>query len=230
MPLHLLLISRSSDVTRWSRTAPAHPQCAQVRWVVHEALAAATVWPPTASFQPLAHARLLEAIHRRIDLVPVRFGVTLPEELAVQELLRRRQESLLRALDRLQGTGELGVRLERSTQAGLPIPVLPSGESAAACSPVEYLAMRRRQYARTDAREEWARRVAHDCRQAIAGLYRDWRSLAAVRPEMLRLAFLVPRDHWQACHDRLTSWINTASSLHGTPLGPWPPFSFVSPE
>jgi hypothetical protein len=230
MPLHLLFISRSSDVPRCAGRGPAHPACAPIEWVVQDALAAATVRLPIASFEPLEHARLLEAIHRQIDLVPVRFGVTLPDEPAVQDLLHRRKDGLLRELDRLKGTGELGVRIEHSAYAGLLTPPRRNVESAMACSPVEYLAIRRRQYAWKDDLEGWARRVAQDCVQAIEGLYCEWRSLAAARPEMLRLAFLVRRNHWQVCHERLTNWMNTVSQPHGTPLGPWPPFSFVNPE
>jgi hypothetical protein len=94
MPLYLLGISRPLDVTRCSGTEAAHAAC--VEWIVHGALAAAIVRPPTASFEPLEHGRLLEAIHRHIDLVPVRFGVTLPDEPTVRDLLHRRKEGLLR--------------------------------------------------------------------------------------------------------------------------------------
>ena len=127
MPLHLLGISRSADITSLPVHRPkgqpsirqprleqtvTEPHRSEIRWVADGGLAAATVWPLPTTFGPLEHANLLAAIHARFSVLPARYGVGLPDEEAVQAYLSRRGRGLSSDLDRMEGTSEIGLRIQ----------------------------------------------------------------------------------------------------------------------
>jgi hypothetical protein len=219
MPLYVLGVSRSGDI--------AGNQESEVRWVVEGPLAAATVESPGKSFGPLEQARLLAAVHERVAIRPLRYGTMLPQEQAVRDFLRHRGTSLLGDLLRIEGTGEIGLRVEL---LGL---TAPPGQSGAgdnrlpAMSPRQYLALRRQRYQWKDQWDSQAQSVTENLVRAVHGLYRQWRVLTSTVPTTLRLAFLVPRNHWESFRNRLGTIELAQASLRYTLLGPWPPYSFV---
>jgi hypothetical protein len=219
MPLHLLGISRRGDLTE--------ADCHQIRWVVHGALTAATVWPLTASFGPLQHGHVLAAIHRRIGILPVRHGTVLPNEEAVQEFLGSRCQDLLRDLDRLEGTAEIGLRIELPHSPLPAEPFAPVGPCRADVSPVAYMAARRARYQQRDRLGTQADLAADTCIQSLGGLSRDWRRLSPTAPGIVRLAFLVERNRTEAFAQRVE--ILRTKNIGGryALVGPWPPYSFV---
>ena len=106
MSLHLLGVSRRADICAES---PCEPH-----WIAAGDLAAAVVAPLPPATGPLRHAALLTAIHQHSDVLPMRFGVVLPDEQAVRDLLSRRRDGLLDELERLSGTVEFGLRIQFS--------------------------------------------------------------------------------------------------------------------
>ena len=245
MPLHLLGISRSDDLHRWDAgcapasrdgaTVPRSSRCETaseldrngVRWVVESELSAATVLPLPPPDGALKHAALLAAIHRHGDILPVRFAVVLPREEAVRDLLRRRRVGLLRDLDRLKGTAEIGLRIELPHSPGPPDPPLPSGSRHPGDSPLGYLAARRARYQWQDDLNHRVQLAAETCVRAVKGLYRSWGRLSPEPPGTVRLAFLVERHLLKAFADRLEMSPARAIGQQRTLLGPWPPYSFV---
>jgi hypothetical protein len=223
MPLHLLAIGRSQNL---AELAPGSDGLA-ARWVISQRLAAAVASPPAGSFPPLSQAAILAAIHRQIDILPVRFGTVLPDDEAVQRFLDRRGPALLQALNRLQGSSELGLRIELPPLSAPPNPGVPIHPAPVATSPVEYLARRRQQY-------QWQDRACRQSQQAVAnylealrGLYRQWRRLTPAPPGLVRLAFLVERGLVSAFRERLAHWGTGRRDACCTLLGPWPPYSFA---
>ncbi len=219
MPLHVLGVSRSRDV--------AGNQESDVRWVVEGPLAAATIEFPSESFGPLEQARRLAAIHGRIAIRPLRYGTVLPQEQAVRDFLSHRGTGLLRDLLRIEGTGEIGLRVE------ILAPAVPSCQAGiddnrlAPMSPRQYLALRRQRYEWKDQLDCQTQRVTENFVQAVQGLYRQWRVLASTVPTTVRLAFLVQRNHWEAFRKRLETIEPNQVCQRYTLLGPWPPYSFV---
>jgi hypothetical protein len=219
VPLHLLAISRTADLHRWD--------CDGVRWIVQGELAAAVVPPLPSSTGPLKHAALLATLYRQGDILPVRWGVVLPGEEAVRDLLRRRRAGLLCDLERLKGTGEIGLRIELSHSPATPHPPAPHGSRQADSPAAQYLAARRARYQRQD---QWSRRaqsVAEASLRAVKGLYRQWERLPPQPPGTVRLAFLVERHLWDAFTEHLATSPARATGEHRTLLGPWPPYNFV---
>jgi hypothetical protein len=222
MPLHVLGVSRSGDVAGLSRD-----QQSEVRWVVEGPLAAAAVESRGESFGPLEQARLLAAIHGQIAVRPLRYGTVLPQERAVRDFLSHRGASLLRDLLYIEGTGEIGLRVEL---LGPEAPGGPRGTDEnrlPAMSPHQYLALRWQCYQWKDQRDRQTQGVREHFVRAVQGLYRQWRVLTSTAPTTLRLAFLVQRDHWEAFRNRLQTVEPNLACQRYTLVGPWPPYSFV---
>jgi hypothetical protein len=241
MSLHLLGISRSEDLARLScpighgemaslRHAPAEvsaqPDLGSIRWVEQGSLAAATLSLSPSPCRPLDHARLLEAVHRQMDVLPMRLGAVLCDDEAVRAFLQRRHADLAHDLDRMAGTCEAGLRIEFPCN-GPPCPRAAIGRGASTASPSEYLTMRRQRYEWKDRLEEQAQTVADRYVQTLRDLYRDWRKWNPWRPGLVRLAFLVHRDRWEAFRERLYALRAETPAERSICVGPWPPYSFV---
>jgi hypothetical protein len=237
--LHLLGVSRSADVRRWDAAEDNPPGPPRVRWVTSDRLAAA-VWTRSESPVPLEHAVELGAIHRRGDVLPMRFGATLADEDAVCHLLHRRQAEWLEELDCLAGTGEIGLRIELLQGPAVPAPHLRKEATAGRAepglsfsprqSPEGYLAARQARYQQQDDQYHRAELAAEDCIRTMNGLYRQWRRLRPEPPGVVRLAFLVERGVFAAFAKRLGGLRARRISRRFTFLGPWPPYSFAVQE
>ncbi|MGD0896364.1 MAG: GvpL/GvpF family gas vesicle protein [Thermoguttaceae bacterium] len=230
MPLQLLGISRSADIRQQQpRQQPRRPCSARCpirgcAWLIHGPLAAAV---SVGQLTPLEHAALLAEIHRHADVLPMRFGGALPDEQAVCDLLRRRHDAILAELDRLSGTGEIGLRIELCPSPHEPAPVVCVGPPMPGDSPEQYLAARRALYRRQDQAHRHAQLAAERCMRAVEGFYRDWRRLSPEPPGTLRLALLVERTLFRTLLDRLATFKAETTGWQSTILGPWPPYSFV---
>jgi hypothetical protein len=106
--LYPLGISRGRDVPSVPKQAAGS---IDVRWSLAEDLACAFIDARNQAIPPMLHASVLDAIHRRICVLPVRFGVALQSEADIQSWLCKRQHELLDQLSRLDGACEMGVRI-----------------------------------------------------------------------------------------------------------------------
>jgi hypothetical protein len=195
--------------------------------VVHGQLAAAAVWPLSATFEPLEQAALLAAIHTHISILPMRYGTVLPDEEAVRHFLSNRCDNLLRDLVRVAGAGEVGLRIDLTEPVPRPYSPKEQDEHLPVSSPCQYLALRRQRYEFRDRLDRQVQLVTEDFVQAMHGLYGDWRTLTSTVPTVVRLAFLVQRKLWTVFRQRLETKILEQASRRCTLLGPWPPYSFV---
>ena len=226
MPLYPLGISRCRDVPSVPKQAAG---AIDMRWSLAGELACAFIDAPHQAIPPMLHATVLDAIHRRICVLPVRFGLALRDETEIHSLLQERHHDLLDHLSRLDRTCEMGVQITPSTTASLRCPssrtqgtVSPNPQS-----PIAYLEERRSHYQRADENTEQDRLTVQQFVERLHGCYRQWRKLQSSPSHPIRLAFLVERDRVMAFQSRMASTCSTDQERRCVVLGPWPPYSFV---
>jgi hypothetical protein len=166
------------------------------------------------------HERVVEALMDDGAVLPMRFGSVLESEEDVRSLLASRASEFRRALDRIRGAVEVGVRVTvGNAEAPGPMP-----ESEASGPGTAYMLD---QLARTRRRAEVATQIS----DALTCLARNHVSRATAAPaRSLNVAYLVERE-------RVDEFVSRASELEhqlaGTSIvctGPWPPYSFTSAE
>ncbi len=138
MPLYPLGISRRRDVPSVPKQAAGS---VDVRWSFAGELACAFIDAPHHAVPPMLHATVLEAIHRRVCVLPVRFGVALRDESEIHSMLDDRRHELLDGLSRLDWTCEMGVQIAPLSTTETPAAVSPGRQS-----PRAYIEQRRSHY------------------------------------------------------------------------------------
>jgi len=220
MALYPLGISRGRDLPRVAER-PAAGRVA-VRWVHADELACAVVDASRTRLEPLQHAAALDAIHRQICVLPMRFAAVPRDEAEIRSLLETRHRDLLQRLNRLDGTCEMGLRI------ALPkCPILQANPSSRTSPPTSYLHERRAYYQRQDSLGQRARLAVESLVKELQGTYRDWRRLTPSPPGLVRLAFLVERELVGSFAKRVEASAVECSGKQPALLGPWPPYSFV---
>ena len=219
MPLYPLGISRSRDVPNVPKQASGS---VDMRWSLGGELACAFIDAPHRAIPPMLHATALEAIHRRICVLPVRFGLALRDEAEIQSMLENRGGELLETLDRLDHTCEIGLRIAAadSPETKIAVPARPQ-------SPLDYIEHRRSHYRRLDGDDERENSVVRQFVEQVRDCFRDWRKLPSSPSPPIRLAFLVELDLTTVFRSRLENACGTFQEWRCTILGPWPPYSFV---
>ena len=240
MPLYPLGISRRRDVPSVPKQAAG---AIDMRWSLAGELACAFIDAPHQAVPPMLHAAALDAIHRRICVLPVRFGVALHDETEIHSLLQDRHYELLDHLSHLDRTCEMGLRIAPPTTAdqrrpplrggarSVPVRCPPPGAQVAVSSgpqsPLAYIEERRTHYQRADENAERDRLIVQQFVKRLHGYYRQWRKLQSSPSHSIRLAFLVERGRVAAFRSHLENTCSTDQEGRCVLLGPWPPYSFV---
>ncbi len=164
------------------------------------------------------HERIVEALMDDRDVLPVRYGTSLPNDGAAAQALGDNHAEFAASLEAVRGAVELAVRvLPAKTSGPEPMP------SAASMSGTDYLRAR----ARSAAAESDASRIVHEplARAARAA------TLAGTNRtgELLRAAYLVDRDATEPFVAEVQQMQTDNPRLRITCTGPWPPYSFVRP-
>lgn len=172
----------------------------------------------------LAYADVVARLHRRMTILPMRFGCFVPRPEAAAEFLRRYGREFADALETIEGCDEMGLRI-----------LLPGGSRAgghsAARTGVGYLADRRRFYEEQDRADRIGGAWAERAKEAFAGIFRDSSWEHVDRPEglLLSLSFLVERskatEFLEACRKFRREHAAEVASIC---TGPWPPYVFVA--
>jgi hypothetical protein len=175
MSLYPLGIARRQDVALAAQDAVVGQVA--VCWVLADELAGAVLDPRQGPPQPLEHAAALEAIHRRMCVLPIRFGTVLSGEAEFRSLLEAGRRELLDRLDRLDGTCEMGLRI------ALPeCPAMRPDPSPAISPSVSYLHQRRAHYEGLDSLVAQADLTVERFVRELHGTYREWRRLTPSPP------------------------------------------------
>ncbi|MEU6658741.1 GvpL/GvpF family gas vesicle protein [Streptomyces sp. NPDC046821] len=187
-----------------------------------------------------AHHRVIDALTNVTSPLPLRLGTVFRDDDAVRAMLRDREEEFLRALDRLDGRVEWGVKIyagpaapeEQATEAEGP------RDTGGATTGRDYLRRRRTLHrareATWDRAEEFAGRLHH----SLAEYAEDDRihrpqsatlSRAAGR-NILNAAYLVPRSRSEEFVALVDGAKGEVTDLRVELTGPWAAYSFSEPS
>jgi hypothetical protein len=166
----------------------------------------------------LAFGKVVERIHHRTTIIPIRYGSLLPDETAVSELLAEQSGHFTKRLAELNGCEEMGIRLPMAAPEPDPFPAIK------VTSGHDYLLARKRKYSATEQAEKEA--AALDL--ALAGLYRKSCGEAGLfaGQHMYLVSYLVPRAQLDAFRAKLEGLFETGTHK-GIISGPWPPYNFA---
>jgi hypothetical protein len=162
----------------------------------------------------LTHERVVQAVMKDGAVLPLRFGTMLDGDQSLEGVLVARRDELLRALARVRGRVEIGVRaLARSGANAAP----PGRERSGR----EYMLTRLREHRRAD-------EAARSLHAPLAAMACDSR-LRAPTPPHARLAstYLVDRVRIEEFRARVEELAARHEDLDVVLTGPWPPYSFV---
>jgi len=168
------------------------------------------------------HEAVVEALMERSDVLPMRFGSMVADELALSGMLRDRQAEFETGLKRVRGAVELGVRALRSE---IPVerPTAPTASSAEGASPgTAYMMARLEQERQSDDLERWV----HAPLDALARASR--RSPALQGKPFLHVSYLVERDAVETFRLRVEELESELGRVQILCTGPWPPYNFVA--
>ena len=169
----------------------------------------------------LAYESVIESIHRRGAVIPLRYGSVFEQESQIAELLEERGQHYAKLLRELEGRVEMGVRvLSKSAERGQPF---------RSRSGVAYLAAKRKHYAQADWIGLEQERISREIHRLLAGHFARSKTesgFLAGNP-LLSLHFLVPKNS-------ITPFRKVLQRMSHFPAarvlasGPWPPYNFVS--
>ena len=169
----------------------------------------------------LAYENVIESIHRRGAVIPLRYGSVFEQESQIAQLLEERGRHYAEMLRELEGLVEMGVRvLSKSAERGQPFPPLSGGA---------YLAAQGEHYAQADRICLEQERINRQIHRLLAGLFERSKTESGLLAgnRLLSLHFLVPKNSitpFRRAFQRM-SHLPAARVLLS---GPWPPYNFVS--
>ncbi len=169
------------------------------------------------------NASVLEA---GVTPLPVRFGQWLASEALLEERLRASEDAYLRALERVQGAVELGVRvLDPALEPVAPSRVSRPGTGNGTAY-LRSVAARLDCQRRLDLR---GREIAESVRVTLGSIVREERIDALRSPHgLVGMAHLVERAGVAAYRERIEAFGHEHSDLRFYVSGPWPPYSFAA--
>jgi Gas vesicle synthesis protein GvpL/GvpF len=168
-----------------------------------------------------AHERVVEALMDAGSVLPVRLGTVMADEAAVLQSLADRRRELEAALERVRGAVELGIRA--AVTAAAPDDGDSTGAAATDGPGTAYMRARL-------LRERRGSEAAARIHEPLAFLARasTVRVSAQKRP-LLRASYLVDRDRIDDFLARVEE-LDERGEATIVCTGPWPPYSFSSPE
>ena len=225
----LLAIVRRVPVAEFSAEA-LHAQAEDPTWI--EAIAR-------------RHNAVIEAVHRTRAILPAKFGCVYASSEDVQMALQAEHDALLARLDRIDGCDEWGVRLygdvatirQRADAEQEAVQRLRR-ELASASPGRAYFLQRKLEDELASAAGHLlddlvGQAYEHFARQARAGQVSRQLSGTQINQdadstEIVRAAFLVPRELADAFIEDVRQFSESQSGLWCEYSGPWPPYSFAA--
>ena len=211
-----------------------------------EAISAHADDPAWLELSALRHNAVIEAVHRRHTLLPAKFGSVYPHAEDVRAALHDEQAALRAQLAWLDGSDEWGVRLYGDLAAIRQRGEAQRGDVARLRQELEtaspgraYLLRRKLAGAQADMAESLlddliAQTYGQLARHARAGLLTGRMAGARLdqddsQGELMRAAFLVPREATQAFIAEVDAVAERQPELWSAYSGPWAPYSFTAP-
>jgi hypothetical protein len=193
-------------------------------WVSESAASAIVATPERAR----RHDQVVRAALERETPLPARFGQIVSDERALAEVVSSRRAAFESALERVEGTVEMTVRIlvPGGAPAGAAEQMTESGKGTATGRDyLERVAALQRQERNVLAEEGIVRgRVS----SAVRGLVRAESFAGATSgSRMATLSHLVPRENVDAYRSALLVLRNEERALSIMVSGPWAPYSFT---
>jgi hypothetical protein len=164
----------------------------------------------------MAHQKVIEAVMANGTVLPLRFGNPLQSESQLVDAIATRHEELVRAIERVRGHVEIGLRviapdLDQPSQARLPGP--PSGRA--------YLLERA-------AKHRLAERAKREIHVPLTEMATAHVLASRVNPPTIVAAsYLVSDDSIESFRGRAQQLATGVEEAQSFVTGPWPPYSFV---
>lgn len=187
--------------------------------------------PPVAEL--LAYAKVVEAIHCRRAVVPMRYGCFLNGIPAIRDVLKERQGQYVTLLAELSGCVEMGIRILLPEKECEHIPPeatsLPNGKST--LDGRSYLAQRKIHYQMQAETSKGCQAFIDRYIEAFSGLYARCRTETDTKNGVfiLSLYFLTPGSaviRFREIFENMMAQGNDEAMLSG----PWPPYNFVTTD
>lgn len=182
------------------------------------------------------HERVLDSICRRTTVIPMRLCTVYKTEVGVREMLLREADSLLEALEHLDGKTEWGVKLffERRRASRSATQEQASGESLSGSA---YMDGRRRERDRGRQLDERVEAVVAEIHERLDLLSEESTLNPPQRPEVsahpgemvLNGAYLLERQNESPFHEEAIALRSRFAGI-GIELvltGPWPAYNFL---
>lgn len=171
----------------------------------------------------LAYESVVEAIHARQAVIPMRYGCVMESESAIIRLLEDHRQEYEALLARFRGMTEMGIRVLCPPRPEfLPESPLSTGTA--------YLASLRNRYSSRNRIPPEEAQLADQITGLLSGCYIEEQREISLAPQgrLLSLYFLTPKTNVE----RFRKQVRQISPPGGTKLllsGPWPPYNFSSP-
>ena len=176
--------------------------------------------PAPAVSRILAYHKVIESIHRRRAVIPLRYGSLLEQESQIVEYLEERRQQYEALLQELEGRVEMGIRvLFDKAECRMPV---AEGSGAA------YLAAQRDRYARDDRLAVEQEMVVEKTYSLLSGLFVRSKAESSLLAgsRLLSLHFLVPQKSVRLFRKAFRR-LDPGQSVKLLLSGPWPAHNFV---
>jgi hypothetical protein len=202
----------------------AHALCAAVSAMELEEVA-----PPVVEL--LAYAQVVETIHRRQTVVPMRYGCFLNGLPGVLDVLKERQLQYETLLAELDGHVEMGIRifLQRKEDEKIPAEGTTLLNEKSATNGRAYLALRKVHYLMQEETSQDRQALIDRYLQEFSGLYARHSTETETKngAVILSFYFLIPKsavNRFRETFGDMMAMGNDEARLSG----PWPPYNFVT--
>lgn len=179
--------------------------------------------PPVADL--LDFGKVVAELHRRMTVIPMRYGCFLSGIPELRDLLREKAREYETLLKELEGRVEMGIRIllpgrsEKPLQGNQPV----TGH--------DYLTARRAHYGLSAELSRQHKMLLDRYNQAFSGLYSTFRTEAGEQGgyDVVSLYYLIPE---RAVVPFRAAFAQVAAAEGAKALisGPWPPYSFATPD
>jgi len=211
--------------------------------------------PPVADL--LAYAQVVEALHRRQAVVPMRYGCFLNGIPAIQDILTARRRQYETLLAELAGHVEMGIRIllpekegnnispeEEPSLCSDALPTTGSGRKTSArkvtttqpkAEPAingrAYLALRKVHYRMQEETSQSRQALIDRYILTFSGLYARHRTETDAKKEsaILSLYFLTPENTVNRFRETF-GYMMAEGNDEAMLSGPWPPYNFVTAD
>jgi hypothetical protein len=173
----------------------------------------------------LAFERVVEAMHARQAVIPLRYGCLMESEPAIVRLLRDHGQEYEALLGRLRGMTEMGIRVLCPARRE-SVSESPSSPGAA------YLAALRNRYGSGNSLAPEEAQLADRITGWLSGCYLEQRreTSPADQGRLLSLYFLTPKTGVERFRNQARQ-IRPPGGAKLLLSGPWPPYNFaMSPD